>query len=214
MIVKYDDQRLYSPEQFVKLVQNNKPNREIKLRVIHDDKAENLEVTIGERAAEHLAHSAANANGRVPLNRREARDLGTERRSIRELRRAELDASRQNNFKAEIKYRDKNGKVETHNFQGSREQLSKDITGEKNIPTSERNQLLTHFWMRAESLDSRFPRSKSCLNTEPNESQIDPGAGQETGIDEMTLQGGSLAPEAHDPGRLGTDELDQAGRGT
>lgn len=156
VIVKYDDQRLYAPEQFVKLVQNDKPNREIKLKVIHDDKAENLDVTLGERAAEHLAHNPANANGRQ--TRTAAKPAtGQNEDQLESFDELSLTRVDKNNFKAEIKYRDKNGKVETHNFQGTREQLRKDITGEKRLPSGERNQLLGALSMSQNPLDFEIP---------------------------------------------------------
>jgi membrane-associated protease RseP (regulator of RpoE activity) len=157
VIVKYDDQRLYAPEQFVKLVQNDKPNREIKLRVIHDDKAENLEVTLGERAAEHLAHNPANANGRQTRTAAKPETSGQNEDQLESFDELTLTRVDKNNFKAEIKYRDKNGKVETHNFQGTREQLRKDITGEKSLPSSERNQLLGSLSMSQNPLGLEIP---------------------------------------------------------
>ena len=205
VIVKYDDQRLYSPEQFVKLVQNDKPNREIKLRVIHDDKAENLEVTIGERAAEHLAHSAANANGRVPRTAAKPETSGQSEDQLESFDELSLTRVDKNNFKAEIKYRDKNGKVETHNFQGSREQLRKDITGEKNLPTSERNQLLTQLSMSRNPLDFEIPAIEFVPGNGPNRIPNRPRSRPRNRNRQNDAARATRWPEAHDS-RASRDE--------
>jgi hypothetical protein len=45
-----------------------------------------------------------------------------------------LSRTGDNNFKAEIKFRDDTGKLETHNFKGTRQQIRKDINASDHPP--------------------------------------------------------------------------------
>ena len=49
ILVSFDDQKLYSPEQLVKLVGYDKPGREAKLHIVRGGKAEEVRVTLRYR---------------------------------------------------------------------------------------------------------------------------------------------------------------------
>lgn len=53
-----------------------------------------------------------------------------------------LQRTGKDQYKAEISFRDKQGKIDSRSFQGSREQINKDITSQTDLPRSERHQLL------------------------------------------------------------------------
>lgn len=48
VLISYDDQKMYSPEQLLKLVYNDEPGREVTLGVIHAGKSEKIVVSLGE----------------------------------------------------------------------------------------------------------------------------------------------------------------------
>jgi hypothetical protein len=68
-----------------------------------------------------------------------------------------------NRFKVEIQYLDKTGKkTERHSFEGTREEIRRDIEAEKNLPANEREHLLRGLDIPVESTSGYrsavFPR--------------------------------------------------------
>ena len=53
-----------------------------------------------------------------------------------------LQRTGKDQYKAEISFRDKNGKIDSRSFEGNREQIRKDIMSQTDLPRSERHQLL------------------------------------------------------------------------
>jgi len=149
IIVSYEDQKLYSPEQLTKLVRNDKPGREVKLGVIHDGKAEDVTITLGDlhdvqnrmREADHARRTMI----RGPVADRIRHRLVSDSEHLHSwssfdamtITRVDTD-----HFKAEIKYRDKEGRVESRTFQGTHDELRKAIEAQKDLPDSEREHLL------------------------------------------------------------------------
>ncbi|HWA98000.1 MAG TPA: hypothetical protein VG713_05885, partial [Pirellulales bacterium] len=62
-----------------------------------------------------------------------------------------------NKFKAEIAYRDKDGKVEKRQFEGTRDELRRDIEQQKDLPASEREHLLSALGLGQNDMDDFFP---------------------------------------------------------
>ncbi len=150
ILVSYDDQQIYSPEQLVRLVQNDKPKREASLEVFSAGKQEKVKVTLGE-------HHATAAQAGQPMHRffgqhhfptkwQEENESAWERFDSMTLTRKD-----DKHFKAQISYRDDKGKTESKTFEGSREDIRKAIEKEKDLPAFEREQLL-----HALSLHPRF----------------------------------------------------------
>ena len=158
ILTSYDDQRLYAPEQFVKLVRHDKPDRQVKLGVVHDGKTEEIKVALGE-------HSAVAGEQEHPLGMRGPMPMHTERPMTAAEEEAQwssfdsltLSRTDKDHFKAEIKYRDEKGRVETRDFQGTREQIRKDIEAQKDLPSNERQQLLRAVSMSRYPLETEFP---------------------------------------------------------
>ena len=69
VVISLDDQRIYSPEQFVKIVRNERPGREATLQVAHNGQVETVRSQIGcsprvgnrLAAPSHLPRSAERA---------------------------------------------------------------------------------------------------------------------------------------------------------
>jgi membrane-associated protease RseP (regulator of RpoE activity) len=165
ILVSYDDQRLYSSEQFVKLVQNDKSDRQVKLGVIHNGKHEEIEAELGERpAAERQqvwgAHWPMQMRGERPTAENNRED---EWRSFDSLTLSRVD---KDHYKAEIKFRDDHGKLESRAFQGTREQIRNDVEAQKDLPANERNQLLRAIAMSNRPLEMAFPFVEYIPNNE------------------------------------------------
>ena len=159
ILVSYDDQKLYSPEQLVKLVQNDKPGREVTLEVIHAGKSEKMTVTLGERPFSVAAEEPSPSARRRSFSGRGLRPPTPEERDARWATFDAMTLSRidDDHFKAEIRFRDDEGQLETHTFQGTRAELRKDIESEKHLPASEHNHLLRALDMARHPFEFDFP---------------------------------------------------------
>jgi hypothetical protein len=60
-------------------------------------------------------------------------------------------------WRAEVDYRAKDGKTEHKKFEGTREELRRDIMGDKDLPAAERNQLLHSLNLDRPMFDLGFP---------------------------------------------------------
>jgi membrane-associated protease RseP (regulator of RpoE activity) len=142
VIVSYDDQRLFSPEQFVGLVRHDKPGREARLDVVRNGAMEHVKAKLGSReqageARRYHAFRPATSDSQSESANSQDRASGLELFDALALTR--IDHQR---FRAEISYRDDSGKIVRHKFEGTPEELRKDISGEKDLPREEREQLL------------------------------------------------------------------------
>jgi PDZ domain len=156
IIVSYDDQKVYTPEQLRRLVEDNKPGREVALGVIHKGKSEKLTATLATRP--EAVEMSEREEFRIPLE--PSPQAGTEEQSeetwdtFDSMSLTRLD---ENRFRAEIKYRNEEGKLETRKFEGTREEIRRDILAQKDLPQSERNQLLFAIRMEDRPFEVRLP---------------------------------------------------------
>ena len=60
-----------------------------------------------------------------------------------------LSRTGKNQFKAEIKFRDDQGNVNTRHFEGSLDQIRKDVEQQRDLPKAERQHLLDALQMSA-----------------------------------------------------------------
>ncbi len=142
ILVRYDGERIYRPEQLIRSVHGDKPGREITLDIIHAGKPAEIKVTLGEQ---HVASDGrVRRTFRPAISSREEQDPSTDQQEAEWLSFDAMTLTRDNkgNFKAQIKYRDDQGTIETRNFEGSREELRKDINAQKDVPADERDHLL------------------------------------------------------------------------
>jgi len=162
IITSYDDQKLYSPEQLAKLIRNDKAGREIKLGLIHDGKAEDLTVTLGDHHDVHSRRDADQAHRMIrgPMADRIRNRLVSDSEHLHSW--TSFDAmtiSRvdKDHFKAEIKYRDKEGRTETRTFQGTHDELRKAIEAQTDLPDNEREHLLRALDLPAHGFEIDLP---------------------------------------------------------
>ena len=145
ILVTYDGQKLFSPEQLVKLVHADKPGHKVKLEVVRKGKIETHMVTLSKQP------TASEDNARpqhwwqrlphIPWRRQTPMETPAEHpwKSFDSLTLKKLDNNR---FKAGIDYLDKNGKKEHHEFEGTREEIQKQIEAEKDLPPNEKEHLV------------------------------------------------------------------------
>jgi serine protease Do len=142
VLLRVGDQKLYSPEQLVKLIRSQKPGEKCSIELMRQGKKENVDVTLGERPMESAAEEMPSEHLRMHgMNHGMAR--AERRRSPWErFDSMTIQKTGKNEFKATIAFLDQQGKVERHEFQGTPAQIHKDIVKEKDVPRSEREHLL------------------------------------------------------------------------
>jgi hypothetical protein len=161
ILVTYDDQKLSSGEQLTTLVRGDKPGREVTLGVVHAGKLEKVKVTVGEHEGKSALFGFPGKAGRVLVDprghRKEAvrilKDLDAKaapggkadaqvKSSFSSMRLESLDGDR---FKAEIEYKNEKGDSLKRSFEGTRDEIQKQIEADNEMPEAIRNQLLRSF---------------------------------------------------------------------
>jgi len=160
ILTSYDNHQLYAPEQLVKLIQNDKPGREVTLKWLSSGKEQSFNVALGSHRAARDDAPAGRSGAVDRRGERIDRLLNLGERLSPALRDLENRASPDNDanwerfdsmtlsqlgdkkFKAEISFRDDQGKIQHKQFQGTRNEIREALENEKDLPTIERDNLL------------------------------------------------------------------------
>jgi len=153
ILTSYDDQKLFSPDQLVSLIHYDKAGRLVALEVVRGGQAEQIKATLGEHQVRRQSRSM------IPEHRTKQlqTDGNDENRRWGTFDAMALSRVDKNHFRVEIKYRDKQGKLQTHMFQGTRDELQRDITNDKDMPNAERQHLLRSLDLGNPSMPFGFP---------------------------------------------------------
>jgi hypothetical protein len=161
ILTSYDDQKLYSPEQLIKLVHDTAPGHEATIGYVREGKTANCKVKLEERPASPMPEEQPNVQRRrVPERFRElfeqfrTRNDNSSLELIDAVKLTRLDNQR---WRAEIDYRTKDGKKEHKSFEGTRDDIRKDIQSAKEIPANERQQLLHSLNLDQPMFEQGFP---------------------------------------------------------
>jgi membrane-associated protease RseP (regulator of RpoE activity) len=138
ILVKYNHDKITSPKELMLLIQSGKPGQEVTLGIVRAGKHETVTAKLGE-LRENQRHRAA-ARSKEHSVRTASRVSGESMWTSFD----EMTLTRLNDrsFKAQIKYEDPSGKIETRSFEGTREEIRKDIESQKGLPRQERQHLL------------------------------------------------------------------------
>ena len=142
ILVTYNDQKLFSLDQLIKLVRSDRPGEEIKVDLVRDGKSMEVAVTLGTSQSEPKEVTSSLGALWMPdwhWISSPSNEAGLDWQSFDSLTLKKLDNDR---FKVEIQYLDKSGKRQSHKFEGSREDIHTSIKNEKNLPDNERSHLL------------------------------------------------------------------------
>jgi membrane-associated protease RseP (regulator of RpoE activity) len=149
ILLQYNDQKLFSPEQLTRLVGSDNGGQPVKLTIVRGGKVSTLDVTLAEvsppQAINHL--SAMTHHPAVGPVRQGREDNGEVWESFDSL---SLDKTGDDKYKAVIGFLAEDGTHKRLEFQGSRDEIRQKILAQKNLPATERDQLLDALTARDE----------------------------------------------------------------
>ncbi len=149
ILLSYGDQKLFSPGQLSALVAADQPGRTVTLKLVRGGKLQEVQAELGQgvpRAAEprpwqvrpyHFPHHAFPA---MPEQRHE-----TVTESFESLNVQKLEDGR---YRAAIEYLDADGTKQNHVFEGTRDELRKQIGQSDELPPAARKHLLNALNMK------------------------------------------------------------------
>jgi len=185
ILTGYDKQDLYAPEQLVKMIQNDKPGREVTLKWLSSGKEQSVNVALGShsgisRDAQTSRTGAAEHRGdRIERLLTLGERLSPALRDLETRGSAENDANWERfdsmtlsqlgdkKFKAEIAYRDDQGKMQRKQFQGTRQEIRDALNKETDFPAVERDNLLRALDFKPAIIEFPAPQGTDKPQTPP-----------------------------------------------
>jgi membrane-associated protease RseP (regulator of RpoE activity) len=149
ILLGYNNQKLFSPEQFIRLVGSDSSGQAAKLTIVRGGKVSTLDVTLGE-APQPQAMNRLSATQQPPAISAAPQEQGDNGKVWESFDSLSLDKVGDNQYKAEIGYLSEDGKHQHREFKGSRDEIRQQILAQKDLPTTERNQLLDALNPRSE----------------------------------------------------------------
>ena len=147
IVMCYGDQKLFSPRQLAALVREGKSGEKVHLTVLREGKSETLKVTVGEHQRLARGESEKPEQGLTPGSEQQAASGNRQAQSSRPGDWESFDSMTikklgKDKFNAEIEYLSKDGKIDHKTFEGSREEIERQIGNQKDLPKGEAHQLL------------------------------------------------------------------------
>lgn len=157
ILLSYDDQKLFSPDQLSALVAADQPGRTVTLKLVRNGQLQEVQAELGQAAPAPVMpmpwqarpfHFPRHAFPAQPEQRQE-----TVTESFESLNVQKLDDGR---YRAAIEYLDAEGTKQSHVFEGTREELHKQISQSDKLPPAARENLLNALDMRGSWPMPRF----------------------------------------------------------
>jgi membrane-associated protease RseP (regulator of RpoE activity) len=154
IVISFDKQKIYAPEQLVKLVRNEKTGSEVKISYVRGGKLHETTAKLGEIAAREPVRTRTSF--RLPFIDRFLKSGESEKGNQEEAQETQqptktpwatfksltITKFADNRYRAEIEYRDKDQKALQRKYEGTREEIKKAIEADKDLPADERTHLL------------------------------------------------------------------------
>jgi hypothetical protein len=159
ILLQYNDQKLFSPEQLTRLVGSDTGKQPVKLTIVRGGKVSTLDVDIGETRLPESANRPVPESH--PLHRyHQHRYGGPGPQTLQgnenvweSFDSLSLDKLNGDTYKAVIGYLTKDGTHKRLEFKGTRDEIRQQILAQKDLPATERAQLLDALTSR----DDVFP---------------------------------------------------------
>jgi membrane-associated protease RseP (regulator of RpoE activity) len=143
ILIGFNDQKLFSAEQLSHLVRAASPNTAVTLRVVRGGAVLDTQVMLGEVQAESdSAFPGRGMSMHRPHSRAYVQRPGAAVGNWESFDSMSLKKLEDGNYKAEIQYLGKDGKIEKQEFTGTRDAIREQILKQKDLPSAERDQLL------------------------------------------------------------------------
>jgi membrane-associated protease RseP (regulator of RpoE activity) len=149
ILLQYNDQKLFSPEQLNRLVGSDSGGQPVKLTVVRGGKVSTLDVTLGESSPPQ-AMNRLSAMPRHPAAGPAQQVRGDNEGVWESFDSLSLDKVGDDKYKAVIGYLADDGTHKRLEFKGSRDEIRQKIMAQKNLPATERAQLLDALTARDE----------------------------------------------------------------
>lgn len=157
ILLQYNDQKLFSPDQFTRLVGSDSSGQPVKLTIVRGGVVSTLDVTLGKTP---LTESMSRLSGYEPhslhgyhrhhFNGPGQQALQGKEETWESFDSLSLDKLSGDKYKAVIGYLAKDGTHKRLEFQGTREEIHQQILAQKDLPVTERDQLLDALTSRDE----------------------------------------------------------------
>ncbi|WP_442505222.1 S1C family serine protease [Novipirellula sp. SH528] len=151
VLIRYDDQDLYSPEQLVKRVRNDEPGTEVELEYVRAGKLNTVKVRLGEKAkVVPIQNNWPGFTQRfdVPMipykpdfltEKQDASVDGTEWTRFESM---SVMKGKDGKYSAKVKYKGEDGTSIDREYTGTRQEVRDAIEKDDELPTSQKEQLL------------------------------------------------------------------------
>jgi hypothetical protein len=167
ILMTYNDQKLFSPEQLAKLVKADSVGDKVALNLIREGKPLHVKLALGEHVMRQTPTSGRQFatpwpwNWPLPAWQAPQQHAKATAPADEDVRWQSFDSMTIKNlgkdrFKAEIRYLDKDGKLQTREFEGTRQEIDEAVAAHKDLPNIERQHLLRGLDMPIGEL--AFPR--------------------------------------------------------
>jgi hypothetical protein len=163
ILLSFNDQKLFSPEQLTKLVSSETSGKPVTLTIVRGGTISTLEVALGQsRPSESMLQRSRPESTRFPgyhrhaLTRPGQESLEASEENWESFVSLSLDKLNNGQYKAVISYRNSEGTEKRLEFQGSRDAIRQQILAQKDLPDMERNQLLDALTSRDDFFPSAF----------------------------------------------------------
>ncbi len=139
ILLSYDDQKLFSADQLAALVAADQPGRSVRLKLVRGGQVQEIQAKLAQGAPQRASHPHR-WHGPFSLPQRRLPTWGgTVTESFESLSVQKLADGR---YKASIEYLDQDGTKQRYDFEGTREELRKQISRADQLPPIARKQLL------------------------------------------------------------------------
>ncbi len=149
ILLSYDDQKLFSPDQLSALVAADQPGRTVTLKLVRGGKLQEVQAELGQGARQAAAlrpwqarpfHFPRHAFPAMPGQRQEMVIESFESLNVQKLE--------DDRYRAAIEYLDEGGTKQSHVFEGNRHELRKQIGQSDDLPPAARKHLLNALDMK------------------------------------------------------------------
>lgn len=172
VLVRYDDQDLYSPEQLVKRVRNDQPGSEVELEYVRAGKLHTVKVKLGEKPkVVPIEPNWPGFNQWPGITKQfdvpmipyrpdfltESNDASKEGTEWTHFESMSVMKGTDGKYTARVKYKGEDGTSIDREYTGTRQEVRDAIEDDKELPESQKNQLMRSLDDRGE-IEFTFPK--------------------------------------------------------